>query len=305
MPEIKNENKNENKNEKKIVSRLTAVGVIGNILLVAFKLYAGIAGRSGAMISDAVHSMSDVLATFIAFIGVKLSQKKPDREHPYGHDRIECVASVILGAILLSTGIIIGWSGLQKIIGENYDELAIPGRIALIAAVVSIITKEAMYRYTRFYALRLNSSAFMADAWHHRSDALSSIGSLIGICGARLGVPVLEPLACVAICLCILKVGVDIIRDAIEKMLDTACPDSYEEQLGSFIAEQDGVVKLDMLRTRKFGSMVYIDAEISVDGSLPLSEAHSIAERVHNAVESTHPEIKHIMIHESPAVLKA
>ena len=291
--------------EKKIVARLTAVGVIGNILLVAFKLYAGIAGHSGAMVSDAVHSLSDVFATFIAFIGVRLAQKGPDRDHPYGHDRLECLASTALGVILLATGLGIGWGGLQKIVAGHYEDLAVPGGIALAAAVVSIVVKEGMFWYTRHYARKLNSSAFMADAWHHRSDALSSVGSLIGIGGAMLGVPVLEPVACVAICLCILKVAYDILKDAADKMLDTACGDSYEKSLGDFIRAQDGVVSLDALRTRKFGSKVYIDAEISVDGSMTLSDAHSIAERVHNAVERKYPDIKHIMIHENPAAASA
>lgn len=291
--------------EKKIVARLTAVGVTGNILLVAFKLYAGIAGHSGAMVSDAVHSLSDVFATFIAFIGVKLAQKGPDRDHPYGHDRLECLASTVLGVILLATGLGIGWGGLQKIIAGHYENLAVPGGIALAAAIVSIVVKEGMFWYTRHYARKLNSSAFMADAWHHRSDALSSVGSLIGIGGAMLGVPVLEPVACVAICLCILKVAYDILKDAADKMLDTACGDSYEKSLADFIRAQAGVVSLDTLRTRKFGSKVYIDAEISVDGSMTLSDAHSIAERVHNAVEHKYPDIKHIMIHENPASASA
>lgn len=286
--------------DRKIISRLTKVGIIGNVLLVAFKLYAGIAGHSGAMISDAVHSLSDVLATFIAFVGVRLAQRTADREHPYGHDRFECVASVVLGAVLLATGFGIGWGGVQNIISGSYAQSAAPGVIALAAAIVSIVVKEAMFQYTRHYAKKLNSSAFMADAWHHRSDALSSVGSLIGIGGARLGVPVLEPIACVAICLCILKVGFDILKDAIDKMLDTSCSDSYEKELGEFILSLDGVLTLDVLHTRKFGSRVYIDAEIGVDGNLSLFEAHKIAERVHDAVEQSHPEIKHIMIHENP-----
>lgn len=150
--------------EKKIVARLTSIGVIGNIILVAFKLYAGIAGNSGAMVSDAIHSLSDVFATFIGFLGVRLAQKGPDKDHPYGHDRLECVASVVLGAILLATGFGIGWGGVQKIIAGHYDQLAVPGTIALAAAIVSIIVKESMFWYTRYYAKKLNSSAFMADA---------------------------------------------------------------------------------------------------------------------------------------------
>ena len=287
--------------EKSIVNRLTFVSIIGNILLVIFKMYAGVEGSSGAMVSDAVHSLSDVLTTVAAYVGVKLAQKMPDRKHPYGHDRLECAASMLLGAILMATGAGIGWGGVKQIIAGRYDQIAIPGGIALAAAILSIAAKESMFRYTRYYARRINSSAFMADAWHHRSDALSSIGSLIGIGGAMLGVPVMEPLACTAICMCILKVAFDIMRNALEQMQDTACPDDYEKDLGDFILEQDGVIRLDMLHTRKFGSMVYIDAEIGVDGSLSLNDAHGIAQSVHNAVEKAHPEIKHIMIHENPA----
>ena len=159
-----------------------------------------------------------------------------------------------------------------------------------------------MFWYTRYYAKKVNSSAFMADAWHHRSDALSSVGSLIGIGGAMLGVPVMEPIACVAICLCILKVAYDILKDSIDKMLDTACSPEYEASLRSFIAEQDGVRRVDKLQTRRFGSKIYIDAEIGVDGSISLFEAHAIAESVHNAVEKRDQEIKHIMIHENPVM---
>ncbi len=287
--------------EKKIIRRLSEVGIIGNIILVAFKLYAGIVGHSSAMVSDAVHSLSDVFATLVAYIGTLMSRKKADKGHPYGHDRIECVASLILGTVLLATGCGIGWGGVQTIAAGNYDKIAIPSTIALIAAVVSIVTKEAMYWYTRHYALKLNSSAFMADAWHHRSDALSSVGSLIGIGGAMLGVPVLEPIACVVICLCILKVAVDILRDALSRMTDSACSDDFQSELSGFIAGQEGVVRLDRLQTRKFGSKVYIDAEIAVDGEQTLSDAHVIADRVHNAVEQHFPDIKHIMIHENPA----
>ena len=287
--------------EQKIVNRLSTVGIFGNILLTTFKLLAGIVGHSGAMISDAIHSLSDVFATLIAFLGVKMSQKKADKSHPYGHERLECVASMILAAILLFTGLGIGAAGLKKITAGNYDQLAIPGTIALTAAVVSIVVKEAMFWYTRHYAKILNSAAFMADAWHHRSDALSSIGSLIGIAGAMLGFPVLDPIASVVICIFILKVAYDIFRDALNKMLDTSCSEEYENKIGSYITQQPGVVHLDMLRTRMFGNKIYIDTEISVDGDLPLRDAHDIAQHVHDGVEHNFDNIKHSMIHVNPA----
>lgn len=286
---------------KKIIRQVTFVGVAGNIVLTAFKLFAGIAGHSGAMISDAVHSMSDVFATLIAFLGVRISGRAADRAHPYGHERMECVASLILGGILLVTGLGIGAGGIQKIAAGNYDRLAVPGVLALAAAIVSIVVKELMFWYTRYYAKILNSAAFMADAWHHRSDALSSVGSLIGISGALLGFPVLDPAASVLICLCILKVAYDILKDAVNKMLDTSCSEEYEKTVSDYIKAQEGVVRLDLLRTRMFGNKVYIDAEIAVEGDKSLREAHAIAEQVHDGTEAEFAGLKHIMIHVNPS----
>ena len=289
-------------NPQTIVNRVTSIGIIGNVILSLFKFLAGIFGHSSAMVSDAIHSLSDVLATFIAWLGIRLSMQAPDREHPYGHERLECVASLLLGTILFGTGLMIGLSGLKTILAGHYEELQAPECIALIAAVVSITTKEGMFWYTRHYAKVLNSAAFMADAWHHRSDALSSIGSLIGIGGAMLGFPILDPLASVAIAVCIIKVAYDILKDAVSKMLDTACSSEYEKKLADFISAQDGVDRLDVLHTRMFGNKIYIDAEISVDGDKSLTDAHEIAESVHTQVEKHFDNIKHIMIHVNPMV---
>ena len=287
-------------NPQTIVNRVTSIGIIGNIILSLFKFMAGILGHSSAMISAAIHSLSDLLATFIAWLGIRLSMQAPDREHPYGHERLECVASLLLGAILFGTGLMIGLTGLRTILAGHYDELQSPGSVALIAAIVSIVTKEGMFWYTRYYAKVLNSAAFMADAWHHRSDALSSIGSLIGIGGAMLGFPILDPVASVAIAVCIIKVAYDILKDAVSKLLDTACSSEYEKKLADFIAAQDGVDRLDVLHTRMFGNKIYIDAEISVDGDKSLTAAHEVAENVHNQVEQHFDNIKHIMIHVNP-----
>lgn len=283
-----------------VVRKLSVVGIAGNIILSAFKLIAGIIGSSGAMISDAIHSLSDVLATAIAAIGVVLSRKTADKEHPYGHERFECIASLALGLILAVTGAGIGWSGIQTIMAGDYASLAIPTLLPLIAAIVSIVTKEAMFRYTMHYAKQMNSAAFVADAWHHRSDALSSIGSLAGILGARLGAPVMEPIACVVIAACIIKVAVDILRDALKKMLDTSCGTDVELELVDFIEKQEGVRRLDELRTRMFGNQIYVDVEIAADGSIPLVEAHEIAERVHDGIEAEFPAVKHVMVHVNP-----
>lgn len=288
-------------NEKAVIRKLSLCSILGNTVLSGFKLFAGVTGHSGAMISDAIHSFSDVLTTFIAWFGVKISKKAPDRDHPYGHERLECVASLVLGAVLLITGLGVGKNGLETIASGQYETLAAPGMIALVAAVLSIVGKEAMYWYTRYYAKLIHSSAFMADAWHRRSDAFSSVGSLIGIAGARLGFPVLDSVASVVICLFIIKVAYDIMKDAVVKMLDTSCGEEYESKIIDFVSAQEGVVGVDQLRTRMFGSKVYIDLEIAMDGSETLSQSHQVAERIHDQLESQFTDIKHIMIHVNPA----
>ena len=285
--------------EQRIIKKLSRVGIFGNVLLASFKLFAGLLGRSGAMVSDAVHSLSDVFATLIAYIGVRLSQQQEDAEHPYGHERIESVASLILGLILAATGVGIGYAGVQKLFFAP-ETLEVPTLLPLIAAVVSILVKEGMYWYTMYYAKRLNSPAFKADAWHHRSDALSSVGSFLGIGLAKLGLPFMDPVASLLICLFILKVAYDISRDALSQMLDTSCDYDTETGIRDFVAGQDGVSRVDLMHTRKFGNRVYVDLEIAVRGDIPLRDAHAIAERVHGAVEAAFPNVKHVMIHVNP-----
>ena len=285
----------------KIVNRVSVVTIAGNVLLTGAKFAAGFFGHSGAMVSDAVHSLSDVLTTLIAWGGIRVSVRAADREHPYGHERLECVASVILGAGLLLTGFSVGMSGCEKIVSGSYADLPRPNFLALAAAIVSIVAKEVMYHYTARNAKKVNSSALMADAWHHRSDAMSSVGSLIGVGGAILGYPVMDPIASVVICLFILKVSLNILIDATKKMLDTSCPDEYEKRLRECILAHPGVIRVDMLHTRMFGNKVYIDADIAVEGEMTLREAHDIAETVHADVEKDFDNIKHIMIHVNPA----
>lgn len=287
--------------EAAAIRKMSFVSVAGNAVLSGFKLFAGIVGNSGAMISDSIHSFSDVITTVIAWIGVKVSKKEADSDHPYGHERIECIASLLLGIILLATGLGVGKVGLENILSGSYETLAIPSAIALVAAIVSIVSKEAMYWYTRHYAILIHSSAFLADAWHHRSDAFSSIGSLMGIGGAMLGFPVMDSVASVVICLFIVKASYDILKDGVVKLLDTSCGEGYEKQMERYIAAQEGVVQVDLLRSRMFGNKVYIDLEIQVDGEKSLRDAHQVAEHVHDQVERTFPDVKHIMIHLNPA----
>ncbi len=279
---------------------VSRVSILVNLLLSVAKLLAGVFAASGAMISDAVHSASDVFSTILVMIGIRLSGKEADREHPYGHERMECVAAILLAVVLAITGWEIGVSGLKKIVAGHYESLAVPGVLALAAAVISVAVKEWMYWYTRFYAKKINSSALMADAWHHRSDSLSSVGAFVGILGARLGFPVMDPLASVVICLFILKAAYDIFRDAIDKMLDTACDPSLEQELREFVLRQQGVQGVDLLRTRTFGSRIYVDVDITANGDMTLREAHGIAERVHEGIEKQFTQVKHIMVHVNP-----
>ena len=286
---------------EKVASRVSGVSIVVNLLLAAFKFVAGALGHSGAMISDAVHSSSDVIGSLIVIIGVKVSEKASDEDHPYGYERMENVASLLLAGILAAAGISIGKEALRSVISGVYKTAAVPGMLALVAALVSIAVKEALFWYTWVNARQIRSGALKAEAWHHRSDALSSVGALIGIGGARFGVLVLEPIASIVICLFILKVALDIFREAVDKMVDHACDMETEDALCACAARQEGVVKVDMIRTREFGRKIYVDLEISADGHLTLLEAHDIAQRVHDCIEGEFPEVKHIMVHVNPA----
>lgn len=286
---------------QRVANKVSFVTIIGNILLSVMKLIAGFIAHSNAMISDAIHSASDVFSTFVVIIGIKLASKKADKEHPYGHERLECVASIVLSMVLFITGFGIGAAALKNITSGDYNNIVVPGILALVAAIVSIVSKEAMYWYTRYNAKRIDSSALMADAWHHRSDAFSSIGALIGIAGARLGFPIMDSIASLIIFVFIIKAAYDIFKDAIDKMVDHACDDDTVNQIRECVMKHEDVLGIDMLQTRIFGNKIYVDLEISTDGSYTLSKAHTIAESVHDDIEKSFPKVKHIMVHVNPA----
>ena len=285
-------------NAKCVTMRISAVGVVCNVALTLFKLIAGIVANSAAMVADAVHSASDIVGSFVVMIGAVISNKAPDTEHPYGHEKLECIASVILGNILVAVGALIGYNGILKIVSG--ETLTAPGTLALIAAVASIVVKEALYWYTILGAKKINSVSLKAEAWHHRSDALSSIGSFVGILGARLGVPVLDPIASVVICLFIFKVAYGIFRESIDRLIDHACCDETVEQMRETLAAVPGVLAVDDIKTRLFGSRTYVDVEIAANGDLPLREAHAIAEAAHHTLEREFPEVKHCTVHVNP-----
>lgn len=286
---------------EKVAMKVSKVSIEANIVLTLIKLLAGVIAHSSAMVSDAIHSASDVFSTIVVIIGIKISSKKSDKDHPYGHERMECVAAIVLATILCATGLGIGYAAVRKIVGGDYANLTVPGALALAAAILSIIVKEGMYQYTRIYAKKIDSGALMADAWHHRSDALSSVGALIGIAGARMGFPILDPVASVVICIFIEKAAYEIFMDAVDKMVDKACDDEVEKALRECALTQEGVLGVDLLHTRVFGNKIYVDIEIRVDGEKKLRESHAVAERVHDAIEQTFPKVKHIMVHVNPA----
>ena len=292
----------EEENFQRVAKKVSVTTIIGNLVLSVLKLIAGIVAHSSAMISDAVHSASDVFSTFVVMIGIKLASKEPDKEHPYGHERLECVAAIVLAMVLFITGLGIGAEALGNIVQGNYNDLQVPGMLALVAAIISIVSKEGMYWYTRINAKRIDSSALMADAWHHRSDAFSSVGALVGIAGARMGFPVMDSIASLVIFLFIVKAAYDIFKDSIDKMVDHSCDEETEKDIFECVIENEDVMGVDLLQTRIFGNKIYVDVEIQVDGSYTLQEAHKIAETVHDNIEKNFPKVKHIMVHVNPAV---
>lgn len=287
-------------NNKKIIYKVSINTVIVNFILTIIKLLAGIFGHSVAMISDAIHSGSDVLSTFVVMIGAKLSNKKADEKHPYGHEKIECIASIILALMLFFTAVTIGVYGVSIIKSILNGEIVIPSAIAAISAVLSIVVKEWMYRYTRKAAKKINSTSLYADAWHHRSDALSSIGSLAGVIGAMCGFPLLDPIASLVICFIIVKVAYDILKTSLAQIIDTAAPEQVENQIRDIIFSYNDVKNIDMLKTRLFGNRIYVDIEIEMDKNMSFNEVHDITHKLHDDIESSNTLIKHCMIHANP-----
>lgn len=286
--------------EERIAMVVSVNSIIANLILSLGKLAAGIMAQSAAMVSDGIHSASDVFSTLIVMAGVKLSNKASDKEHQYGHERLECVAAIILAVMLTLVALGIGYSGVQKVLYADASELVVPGQMALWAAVISIVVKEGMFWYTKQAAEKINSGALMADAWHHRSDALSSVGSFIGILGARMGYPILDPIASIVICVMILYASYEVFKDAMDKMVDRSCDTETTERLENLIEKVPGVEHVDCLYTRMFGSRIYVDVEISVKDNLTLLAAHHIAETVHAAIEANFPLVKHCMVHVNP-----
>lgn len=276
--------------------RVSFVSIGGNLFLCLLKLFAGVVGRSGALVSDAVHSAADAIDTIIVIIGVKLASKDPDARHPYGHERMECVAAIILSAVLGAVGVGIGYAGLEKIVFHQYEAAGIPSKLALGAAVVSIAVKECLYWYMRRSAKRIQSDSLLAIAWHNRADALSSIGSFVGIVGARAGFPLLDPLVSVIICLFVIKAALSIFKGAIDKMVDRACPPETIEKIRAAASAYDPAVSIGQIRTRLFSDRAYVELDVLLPGDTTLQRSHEICRSLQRRVEEDFQQVKECLV---------
>lgn len=272
-----------------------------NILLAILKIVAGIMGNSKAILADGIHSLSDVFSTFLVIVGLNVSSKEADEKHPYGHEKYESIFGKILSLFLMGTGLFIGYESLSLLISGNIEK---PGNIALIAAFISIVSKEAMYWYTMKVAKDIKSIALEADAWHHRSDAFSSIGTFLGVLGARFGFLALDPLAGILVSVIVLKIGIQLYLKSINELVDESASELIEKNIKTITLEVNGVKGIKDLKTRVFGSKVYVDLEIYVDGHLSVIKGHKISEIVHDKLEGEIEDIKHCMVHIEPYIEK-
>lgn len=281
----------------KIGNKVSNITIVINIILSFIKIFFGVIGKSAATIADGIHSLSDVLSTIAVIIGLKISSKPADKSHPYGHEKLEAITSKLLATMLFLTALFIGFSGIEVIINKNFS---IPSKITIYVAILSIVVKEWMYRYTLKASKKINSTALQADAWHHRSDAFSSIGTLIGVVGARLKYPILDPIASLVICVFIIKVSIDIYKDSVNQLVDHCADERTISLVENEIKSIKEVQRLDDLKTRLHGSKLYVDVEISLDNTLSLKESHNIAEKVHKKIEACNNSIIHCMVHVNP-----
>ncbi|WP_029452641.1 cation diffusion facilitator family transporter [Clostridium algidicarnis] len=281
----------------KLGTRASLITILVNIVLCIFKMLAAFVGKSSAMLADAVHSLADILTTVMVIIGLKVSSKAADTTHPYGHEKFEPIFAKIMSFILIFTGVSIGYKALMDLISGN---LNYPGKIALIAAAVSIFVKELMYWYTIKIAKKIKSVAMETDAWHHRSDALSSIGTFLGILGARMGLKILDPIAGLLVSFLIIKIGIEYYLKSINELVDHSAEDNIVRQIEYIASNVPGVINIVNLKTRYFGNKVYADIEISVDGDLTVNEGDKIAENVHGLIEDNISDIKHCLVKLKP-----
>ena len=288
----------------KEIYRVTLVGVAVNVVLLLFKFVAGIVGHSAAMLADAIHSLSDFVTDIIVLVFVRISGKPKDKSHDYGHGKYETLAMTIIGMALLAVAIGIVYGGVVKVSAWlSGQELEAPGMLALWAALLSVVLKEAVFRYSMVKARQLNSQAVEANAWHHRSDALSSIGTAIGIGGAIfLGQrwTVLDPIASIIVGLFIVKVSFDLLRNGIGDLMEQSLPDEVETEILQLAGSVPGISEPHDLRTRRIGNHYAIELHILMDGNIPLREAHDKASEVEKLLRDRYGAETHIAVHVEP-----
>lgn len=294
----------EKSSREKGIYKVTIVGSIVNFLLLVFKFFAGIAGHSAAMLADAVHSLSDFITDIVVIVFVRIAGKPEDKGHDYGHGKYETLATAIIGLLLLCVGFGIFWNGASSIYTFlRGGQLESPGVVALVAALVSIVSKEILYQYTVIQGKKLNSQAVIANAWHHRSDALSSIGTAIGIGGAILlgdHWRVLDPVAAVVVSFFIMKVSVRLLIPCVDELLEKSLPEDVEKEIEQTVLSSPGVSQPHHLRTRRIGNYYAIELHVRMDGKITLEEAHSTATAIENKLKEMFGKGTHVGIHVEP-----
>lgn len=294
----------EKSSREKGIYKVTIVGSIVNFLLLVFKFFAGIAGHSAAMLADAVHSLSDFITDIVVIVFVRIAGKPEDKGHDYGHGKYETLATAIIGLLLLCVGFGIFWNGASSIYTFlRGGQLESPGVVALVAALVSIVSKEILYQYTVIQGKKLNSQAVIANAWHHRSDALSSIGTAIGIGGAILlgdHWRVLDPVAAVVVSFFIMKVSVRLLIPCVDELLEKSLPEDVEKEIEQTVLSFPGVSQPHHLRTRRIGNYYAIELHVRMDGKITLEEAHSTATAIENKLKEIFGKGTHVGIHVEP-----
>ncbi|MBN1624976.1 MAG: cation transporter [Deltaproteobacteria bacterium] len=279
---------------------ITLIGALINAILIFLKLLAGIYGMSQALIADAVHSISDLFTDAIVLLGLKIGRKEPDEGHPFGHARIETLASAIVGFALITTALYLGIRSVVNIYSHTEYH---PRNLALIVAAVSVVSKEALYRYTVFIGRRIKSQLIVANAWHHRSDAISSLAALLGVAGARINPSwhILDSFAALLVSFFIVKVGLDILKNALREFTDTAPPPEILDKMRGCALSVDGVIDIHDLRVRTSGGLYQMEAHIVVDGQLTVIEGHKIAKAVENCLYSELDDFDRVIVHMDPA----
>lgn len=281
----------------KIAEKWATIGIFGNLFLSVLKFAAGILGNSSAMIADAIHSASDVFASFFVYIGLRIAKKPADENHPYGHHKAEVITTMIVGLMLMIAGYEIIKTALNVI---KIGNLEIPKSIALYAAVLSIATKEIMYRYTYAAGVKINSPSTIANAKDHRSDAFSSVATLIGIGGAKLGFPIFDPVAGIIVSLFIFKMGYEIIAEAVKQIMDENVDVDMLIRVADIALNVDGVMETHDIRIRQSGSVYLVDMDIVVESNITIAEAHDICEVVRYKIFDDIDNVNEVRVHIDP-----